>query len=63
MGKDEVPAYAAMDALFEVQFQVYAEDDLGDKDEGEECGEAGVDVGGELAAFVGVAENVAEEGK
>lgn len=52
-----------MNALFEVQFQVYAKDDLEEESEHEESGEGGMDIGGELAALVSVAEEVAEDGE
>lgn len=57
-------ADAALEALFEVQLQVDAEDDLGEHHKKQNVGEAGVDiVGDELSALVQVAECVSEEGE
>ena len=52
-----------VDTLFEVQFQVNAHDDLRGEHHHEGDGEGAVDVGGELAPFVRVAEEVAEDGE
>lgn len=63
VGEDEVATYAAMYSPFEMEFEVDTEDDLDDKKEHEDGGEGGVNVGSELATFVGVAEEVAEDGE
>lgn len=49
-----------MDALFEVEFEIYAENDLRDELEEDEVGEFGVDVGlEEFAAAVEMSEGPA----
>lgn len=59
MAEKDTAAHFAVDALGEVEAEVGAHDDLGDEHEHEPVGEFGVHVGSELAAFVGVAEEVA----
>jgi hypothetical protein len=51
-------------ALFEVELQVDAHDDLGDQNEHNDRNEFGVDVVlGELAALMSVPQEVADDGK
>lgn len=49
-----------MYALFQMQFQVKAEYDLDDKHEHQEWCERSVDIMGELATTVGMAQEVAD---
>ena len=59
MAEEDTAAHFAVDAFGEVEAEVGAHDDLGDEHEHEPVGEFGVHVGSELAAFVGVPEEVA----
>ena len=63
VAEDDVAAYLPIYATLEVQFEVDAEADLGDEEEGEDVSEGGVDVGGELTAAVSVAEEVTDDGE
>jgi hypothetical protein len=54
----------AVYALFEVELQVNAHDDLGDQNEHNDRDEFGVDVVlGELAALVSMTQEIADDGK
>ena len=57
-------SYLAVYALFEVELQVDAHDDLGDQNEHDDRDEFGVDVVlGELAALMSMTQEVADDGK
>lgn len=60
---DEYAARFAEEAALEVELEIDAEDDLGEEEEAEVGREGGVDVVCELAAFVFVAEGVADDGE
>lgn len=62
MGEDEDAADAGEEAALDVQAEVDSEDDLDEEEEFEFRGVGGVDVVGELAAAVFVAEEVADDG-
>ena len=63
MREDGPSTYTGVDALFQMEFKVDTKDDLGDEEEHEDGGEGGVNIRCELAAAMGVAEKVTQDGQ